>query len=475
MENIKQVELPLKKPNSDLLNNRHIPFYTLENQNKGELTILASYNDKEDKFDDNEETKTTRLCDMPKKSIFMLGLICLGNFFGGAMFALLAPFYPAMATQKGVDQTTVGVVFAVFELVYFFVGPILGAYLVQIGPKFMYQSGLILLGVSTFVFGFLDKSPPGVTFAALSIACRAVGSLGMACIYTSQFAIASKLFPKNVATMFGVINSFQSVGLMAGPAVGGTLYQIGGFGLPFYVVGSAIVLMVFATIKLIPSVHEVTPENKMSTWTLFKSVHFCLGFLGVFVFALGISFMDPTIANHLSKLNMSPLEIGFVMAIAPAADALASPLWGYLCDNKNLHNSISLFVNCVVVFALCVIGPSPLFPFIPFTVTTVVLGLLIYGICSSGISLSSIKLLLVGAIDRGFDESVSTYGLVTGIMGSGYCTGAMVGPILGSHLVEQFGFPVTATLFAGPHLLYVIVSAPYFFYQSRIVKRNLSL
>lgn len=477
MENSKQPDIPWISPSSDLLKNgKSVTSYTLEQHDNGEVAPVNVIKEKKDeKTEDSEEKKGTSLSQLPKKSIIMLCIFCSGNFLGGCVFALLAPFYPALAKKKGVDQTMIGLIFSVFEMVYFCIAPILGKYLVQIGTKFVYHSGLLLLGGSTFIFGILDKSPPGGTFIGLSIACRAVGSVGMASMYTSQMAIASKLFPGDVATMFGIINSFQAVGLMAGPAVGGTLYTAGGFGLPFFVVGLIVLILSFATIPLIPEVNELPPETDKSALSLFKSVYFVLGFLGNVVFSLGISFMDPTISAHLHKLNMSTLAIGFVMAIAPAFEAITSPAWGYLCDKKNLKNIISLCTNAFIVLALLAIGPSPLLPFLPFTITTVVLGLLLYGICAGGIVLSSMKMLLVGASEQGFDESASTSGLVVGMLGSGFCTGAMLGPLLGSWLVQMYGFPWAATIFAGPHLVYFIACCIYFGYLRIKASRKTTL
>ena len=48
----------------------------------------------------------------------------------------------------------------------------------------------------------------------------------------------AKEFPNNVATMFAILETFFGIGMIVGPTVGGALYQVGGFTLPFVSLGS---------------------------------------------------------------------------------------------------------------------------------------------------------------------------------------------------------------------------------------------
>ena len=48
----------------------------------------------------------------------------------------------------------------------------------------------------------------------------------------------AKEFPDNVATMFAILETFFGIGMILGPTIGGALYELGGFTLPFAVLGS---------------------------------------------------------------------------------------------------------------------------------------------------------------------------------------------------------------------------------------------
>ena len=47
----------------------------------------------------------------------------------------------------------------------------------------------------------------------------------------------AKEFPNNVATMFAVLETFFGIGMIMGPTIGGALYELGGFTLPFVTLG----------------------------------------------------------------------------------------------------------------------------------------------------------------------------------------------------------------------------------------------
>jgi len=50
--------------------------------------------------------------------------------------------------------------------------------------------------------------------------------MGNAAFLTASFAIIAKEFPNNVATTFASLETFFGLGLIVGPTVGGSLYQV---------------------------------------------------------------------------------------------------------------------------------------------------------------------------------------------------------------------------------------------------------
>lgn len=53
-----------------------------------------------------------------------------------------------------------------------------------------------------------------------------MAGIGCTASNTASFAIMADTFPDNVGSVFGILETFTGVGLMAGPAIGGLLYEV---------------------------------------------------------------------------------------------------------------------------------------------------------------------------------------------------------------------------------------------------------
>jgi MFS family permease len=166
-------------------------------------------------------------------------------------------FVSLQAEKKGAGATEYGLVFGVFELVVFIVSPMYGQFLNRIGPKVLFNGGIFTTGTAAILFGLLDRVPGHKTFIGLAFAIRIVEALGNAAFLTASFAIIAKEFPNNVATTFASLETCFGLGLIVGPMVGGALYAVDGYYLPFVVLGSALFTTAILTLCILPK-HQAT-------------------------------------------------------------------------------------------------------------------------------------------------------------------------------------------------------------------------
>jgi len=96
----------------------------------------------------------------------------------------------------------------------------------RIGPKLLFNGGILTTGTCAIFFGLLDKVNGHYPFIILSFVIRIVEAMGNAAFLTASFAIIAKEFPNNVATTFASLETFFGLGLIVGPTVGGALYQV---------------------------------------------------------------------------------------------------------------------------------------------------------------------------------------------------------------------------------------------------------
>ncbi|GIY40326.1 MFS-type transporter SLC18B1, partial [Caerostris extrusa] len=158
------------------------------------------------------------------------------------------------AEKKGATPTEYGFIFGIFQLTIFITAPLMGKIVPYISPKFLLNSGILTVGVTCVLFGTLDMVMNTTSFVALAFVIRTVEGVGAAALRTSCYTIIASQFTEGIGTTFAVLETFLGVGLITGPTLGGALYDLGGYGLPFYVVGTIVMIDAIVICFILPDV-----------------------------------------------------------------------------------------------------------------------------------------------------------------------------------------------------------------------------
>lgn len=135
--------------------------------------------------------------------------LCLAVVVSSAVFSLLAPFYPDVAANNGLSDSTIGFIFAIFALMVMLVSPYLGVKMGEIGSKKMMIYGLGLLSVSTVAFSLLDSidAVHSTFFLVISVLLRILQGIGAAGSETASYALAAQLYPDDLSYAVGVMET----------------------------------------------------------------------------------------------------------------------------------------------------------------------------------------------------------------------------------------------------------------------------
>lgn len=183
--------------------------------------------------------KSKKLTIKQKSILFCISLVSITSFL---CMSIMAPFFPNEASNKGMSETVSGFVFSFYALIVMISSPILGSLLPVIGAKFMLISGIFASGVSNILFGTLDRIIDLTSFTVLCFIVRATEAIGVAAFSTASYTYIMYVFPDDIGTAFGLTETCVGIGMSLGPAVGAGLYALGGYGLPFYVLGTFVLL-----------------------------------------------------------------------------------------------------------------------------------------------------------------------------------------------------------------------------------------
>ncbi|KAJ8978906.1 hypothetical protein NQ317_008885 [Molorchus minor] len=329
-----------------------------------------------------------------KIALMMLGA---ADFMSFCSMSIMAPFYPKEAANKGMTESMAGFVFGYYALVVFLSSPIFGKLL----PK----------------LGTLHRINNYHTFTALSFVIRGVGALGASAYSTAAYVLIINIFPDHAGTVRGLLETFVGLGMSAGPGIGGILFAIGGFGLPFYVVGLILIVIAPMNIYMLPPADKCEVGTKSGSLTnLLKLPPVIMTCFIMIVVAMTWGFLDPTLEPHLRKFQLSPGNIGLIFLLLSATYGFCCPAWGWLSDRLDSYwwlMTSGLFCNSVV---LLILGPSPILYFLEE--------------------------------ENGFPENLGTHSVIAGLWSSAHSLGEVLGPILGGYLMEKFDFAITTTTFS---------------------------
>uniref|UniRef100_A0AAA9S7X8 Solute carrier family 18 member B1 n=1 Tax=Bos taurus TaxID=9913 RepID=A0AAA9S7X8_BOVIN len=350
---------------------------------------------------------------LSREQIFVLISAASINLGSMMCYSILGPFFPKEAEKKGASNTVIGTIFGCYALFDFLASLVFGKYLVHIGAKFMFVAGMFVSGAVTVLFGLLDQVPEGPVFIAMCFLLRITDAISFEAAITASSSIVAKAFPNNVATVLGSLETFSGLGLVLGPPLGGFLYQSFGYEVPFIFLGCIVLLMVPLNMCILPNYES--DKGKHSFWKLITLPKVAFLSFVITSFSSCFGFLDPTLSLFvLEKFNLPAGYVGLVFLGLALSYAISSPLVGLLSDKMpHLRKWLLVFGNLTLAGCYMLLGPAPF------------------------LHIKS---------ENGFEEGLSTLGLVSGLFGAMWSVGAFVGPTLGGFLYEKIGFEWAAAL-----------------------------
>ncbi|XP_044750167.1 MFS-type transporter SLC18B1-like isoform X2 [Coccinella septempunctata] len=392
-------------------------------------------------------------------------LLALVDFMGFCSMSIMAPFFPKEAHQKGLSDTVIGLIFSFYALIMFLTSPIFGKILPKVGTKFLFLGGILVVAITNILFGFLVYVDDFTLFTTLCILVRSIEALGACAYSTASYVYVVNSFPQSIGSVLGILETFVGLGMSTGPAIGGFLYSLGGFTLPFLVLGITMAITVPLNLLFLPSVEECNMSSKSTSFFKLIRIKEVLVIGLVVVFASSTwAFLDPTLEPHLRQFDLTTGKVGLIFLLFSALYAIASPIWGWCADKVDNHWSmmvVGLFISTV---GLLLLGPCP---YIPWLASANSLWLIIVALCILGVSIALTLLptfrgILTSATDAGHKESLATYSVVAGIWSCLYSLGEVIGPSLGGVLLQYYGFPLMSTVMAAITLTIALITLMYF-------------
>lgn len=339
-----------------------------------------------------------------------------------------------------------------------------GKYMNIIGAKFIFDMSMFIMGAADIAFGFLIYIDNVIIFFVTSLTLRVVASIGMGGLLTARNAIIAEEFCDNAGSTFAVLEICIGLGLMAGPTLGATLMEYGGFTLPFLVLGIVELNAGLVSVFILPKHDIVTQERGDSSFSKLllnpKILYFSLGVLAA---SLSRGFYEVALENHLYMLGLTPVLIGSMFMLRGGTFTLSSPIIGFLCDKVMSPTYIVLISALCGCIGFLLLGPVPFIPLAP-SVTLCLVALSLLGVGGCGELVGGYTGSIRAALDDGLPDNMVTYGLVSGLWSTAYYLGDFLGPTLTGILIEYVGFGWSSTVIFSLHFLCLLIIICYIYY-----------
>ena len=398
-------------------------------------------------------------------------LVCLSasGLLAGSCANIQAPFFTHEAHRRGLSSAASCSVFSCFALAHSLAFPAMGWLAPRLGVTRLYRLGLLLAGGTTVAFGLLAYVRRPVMFLAWSLTVRAAEAVGAAAIKTAANTIIIGQFRRRVNSAISVVEGMYGGGLCLGPALGGAMYSLGGYGAPFYTLGSLLLLTAAASLVLMPTVTDESAgktENdgeersyRDMLWMVFSASDSWLLLTTLALYAVNWNAIDFNIepyAHH--TLGLQPAELSLFFLGSFAGYAVSSPLWGRLSDA--VDNTFLLVAGCLAPAALGVllIPPAPLLGLQPSRLL-LGLGMTLREVFQLGAYLPLLPLMVRLSVAGGLQRDVRGQALVSAVFGAAYSLGNLIGPVGGGLVTDLWGYPTLATWLGGATALLCLAVA----------------
>ncbi|XP_065193631.1 MFS-type transporter SLC18B1-like [Sycon ciliatum] len=399
----------------------------------------------------------------PVRSNIILLFVAINNTIVWTAIGLMMPFFGGEALKKVpspslANHFVIGLIFSIATFVEFLAAPFLAKDLVNVGSKLMLVLSTFEISAMMFLFSFVNKIESWSIFLAMCLTIRLVQGISTAANFVSSFSLLVGAFPESSGLVNGVLRCANGVGYAMGPALGGVLYDAGGFALPFYIISGVLGVNLVLLVMFVPSSETVLSSVKLkSNISYIQLLSVPWVWMVIINLIIGVSimgFLEPVLSVYLkNSFNLPTIYAGigfFIMSVAFSAVTL--PV-GY-CVDRSLNPRLMQAVGLLICGIGCeLVGPAPFLP-LPKSLAFCYIAMVLFGVGDALVAVSSVPDILRTLDAQGLGSPGEMRAAAAGLFQAGVSLGYGVGPMLGSTITAAVGFEYGTSIMGVVYLLW---------------------
>ncbi|XP_064473479.1 uncharacterized protein LOC135388092 [Ornithodoros turicata] len=394
------------------------------------------------------------------------------HFWISAACLLPVPFYPPLASSRGLEPWKFGFVFSATKL-----GMLMGSVLSErvshaSSPRVGYLTGQLGVIVSCLLTTVLYWIRDADVLLGCSIVVSLAWSTTMTLYFSSIYAVLASTYEDRAGLLIASMEFLFGVASLVGLWLGGALIDAWAFPLPFFFMSAFTALSLPFMFAIKPKwkpqsspdgnhfadavlEEERAEDIPIKYWRLILSPVFVIDMLtGALPIAM-MAFNEDTLEPYLRQFHLSSTELGTVFTVQSLGYSFGAIVSGFFSLYK-LDSCIMLLGTALCAIAFLVVGPASFIEIGP-DLNLVYLAMILMGFGNAPQFICGYIHGQRTAIRIGYPDDIRTTSVVSSAFFATLCLGSVGTAPLAGYAVSVYGYRRSTVAVFGALLCWVIV------------------
>lgn len=261
----------------------------------------------------------------------VLVVVAYALFMDYFIYGILVPLGP-YSPAKAVSESELGMYFAAYAMGVLIATPVFGYLGDRLGCRRPMIIGVALSALAALLFCF------GTHFY-LAVLARLAQGAAAAASWTAGLALVAEHYAEKRVQMMGLAMVGSTAGSVIGPFSGGWLLDLGGYQLPFAIIGVMLAIDATLRIALLPS-EKMSTEKSPDLRVLLLDKSVLVAGLSVAIAAAGWGIIEPLVPSHLRAAGATSGYVGLMFTVSSIFYGLAAPVVSRVSERFSIRLTI---------------------------------------------------------------------------------------------------------------------------------------
>lgn len=387
------------------------------------------------------------------------------NILNSMGYSIIAPLFPIIGRKIGFNDALIGWVISAYSVSNTIITPFIPSLCQKFTRLKILYFSTFSVATCTVFYSFLNYITSFHIFLLSAIFIRIIHGLSSGIVFTLVYSLTISLSSKEkVQKYIGYLELGLCFGTSCGPLIASVFYKIGGYPLPFLVLGGFLYISVYLTSKIGKEKINSNVDKNEENLPFFKFFYFkeILIILGCFFIAMITgTFYLPCLTNYLiQKFNFS-VSVASLFFIIPTIFYIT-----ILQLLDIFSNQFGLYGTASLGLLMAALGSFLFAPIIQFlnNIYFLVIG---FGLLGAGQAPIFIPLLLalskcIIKLEKNIDE-LTANDIATSLNNIFVAIGEFSGPIIGGYITSFLGFNYCCFFISIFIFIYFLLFSFYFY------------